>query len=203
MADPGRGTWPGARWPGSPSTPGDRSGCSTAGRDRSRSSRPTAAWSVPGGRACSASPTRSGSIARGVSDSPTAASISCGSSTPTASCSSRSGPPGVPGDDWATRTGRLTWRSPSTGEIFVSDGYGDGRIVHFDRDGSFIKASGAPLSSPASSACPIPSPSIHRGRLYVADRNNARVQVFDQDGKFLAQWGDLMVPWHIVINETR
>jgi hypothetical protein len=33
----------------------------------------------------------------------------------------------------------------------------------------------------------------------VADRNNARVQVFDQSGRFQAEWRDLMVPWHIVV----
>ena len=40
-----------------------------------------------------------------------------------------------------------------------------------------------------------------RGRFFVADRNNARVQVFDQTGQFLDEWRDLLVPWHIVITE--
>ena len=35
----------------------------------------------------------------------------------------------------------------------------------------------------------------------MADRNNARVQVFDQAGRFLDEWRDLLVPWHIVITE--
>ena len=37
------------------------------------------------------------------------------------------------------------------------------------------------------------------GRLYVGDRNNVRVQVFNQAGQFLADWRDLLVPWHIVV----
>ena len=39
------------------------------------------------------------------------------------------------------------------------------------------------------------------GRLYVADRNNARIQVFDQSGRCLDEWRDLMVPWHIVVTD--
>ena len=39
------------------------------------------------------------------------------------------------------------------------------------------------------------------GKLYVADRSNARVQVFDQNGVFLSEWTGLMVPWHIVVTE--
>ena len=35
----------------------------------------------------------------------------------------------------------------------------------------------------------------------MADRNNARVQVFDQAGRFLDEWRDLLVPWHIVVTE--
>ena len=37
---------------------------------------------------------------------------------------------------------------------------------------------------------------------FTADRNNARVQVFNQSGQFLAEWRDLMVPWHIVVSES-
>lgn len=36
-----------------------------------------------------------------------------------------------------------------------------------------------------------------KGRLYVADRNNARIQVFDRDGKFLGQWRDLIIPYEL------
>ena len=39
-----------------------------------------------------------------------------------------------------------------------------------------------------------------QGRLYVADRNNVRVQVFDAQGKFLAQWKNILVPWGLWIS---
>ena len=111
------------------------------------------------------------------------------------------GTAGVPGDDSAHFNRPTDMAITSTGEVFVSDGYGNNRIVHFDRDGRFVKAWGSLGTEPGQFSLPHSIAVDSRGRLYVADRNNARVQVFDQDGKFLAQWGDLMVPWHIVIND--
>lgn len=40
-----------------------------------------------------------------------------------------------------------------------------------------------------------------KGLLYVADRSNARVQVFDADGRHLASWENVMVPWQLLITE--
>jgi hypothetical protein len=80
------------------------------------------------------------------------------------------------------------------GDIFVSDGhapnkYGTGRIVKFSRNGRFIKAWGRMGSAPGEFDEP------HdlfvggsRGWVYVADRKNNRIQVFDQDGGFIAAW---------------
>jgi streptogramin lyase len=41
-----------------------------------------------------------------------------------------------------------------------------------------------------------------RGRVYVADRNNARIQVFDAQGKFLDEWKNIIVPWAITITKN-
>ncbi len=85
------------------------------------------------------------------------------------------------------------------GDIFVSDGYGNSRVVHFDADGKFVKAWGKLGVAPGEFSIAHAIELDHRGRLYVCDRNNARVQVFDQTGKFLSAWRDLMVPWGIHI----
>ncbi len=80
------------------------------------------------------------------------------------------------------------------GEVFVSDGYGNARVVHFDQDGKFVKAWGKLGTGPGEFSLPHAIAVDSRGRLYVADRNNARIQVFDQDGKFLDQWRNIIVP---------
>lgn len=86
------------------------------------------------------------------------------------------------------------------GDIFVSDGYGNSRVVHFDRRGRFIKAWGrlgtalGEFSNPHSIACD------SKGRLYVADRNNVRVQVFNLNGRVLDVWQNVLVPWGIWIS---
>ena len=81
------------------------------------------------------------------------------------------------------------------GQVFVSDGYGNARIVHFDRDGKFVKSWGKLGTGPGEFSIPHGLALDSKGRLYVADRNNVRVQVFDQEGKFLDQWTNLLVPW--------
>jgi DNA-binding beta-propeller fold protein YncE len=80
------------------------------------------------------------------------------------------------------------------GDIFVSDGhapnkYGTGRVVKFAKDGHFIKSWGRKGSAPGEFDEPhdIFVGGSH-GWVYVADRRNNRIQVFDQDGKFLAAW---------------
>jgi DNA-binding beta-propeller fold protein YncE len=85
------------------------------------------------------------------------------------------------------------------GEIFVSDGYGNARVVHFDAQGRFVKAWGRLGTAPGEFSLVHAIVSDSQGRLYVADRNNARIQVFAQDGKFLDQWTNLIVPWGLWI----
>ena len=121
---------------------------------------PTAAWSVPGGKAVPRAPpdpVRS----RGVSLARRQRPPSRAEVRPRRQAAPH------PRDRW--RSGRRLghFNRPtdmaitSTGEVFVSDGYGNNRIVHFDRDGRFVKAWGSLGTEPGSSACPIPSPSIH------------------------------------------
>jgi len=85
------------------------------------------------------------------------------------------------------------------GQVFVSDGYGNSRVVHFDRDGKFVKAWGKPGTGPGEFNLVHAIVVDSKGRLYVADRSNVRIQVFDQSGKFLQQWRNLLVPWGLSI----
>ncbi len=82
-----------------------------------------------------------------------------------------------------------------SGELFVADGYGNRRIVHFDAEGNYVNAWGEEGSGPGQFALPHAIVADSQGRLYVADRNNARIQVFDTGGTLLAVWEDLVMPW--------
>jgi len=111
------------------------------------------------------------------------------------------GTPGEPGED-STHLNRPTDVAVSAaGAVFVSDGYGNNRVVHFDERGGFVKSWGGLGVGPGEFSLPHSIALDSRGRLFVADRNNARVQVFDQTGLFLDEWRDLMVPWHIVVSD--
>jgi streptogramin lyase len=79
----------------------------------------------------------------------------------------------------------------SNGDIFVADGHDPGsnaRIVKFSKDGKFIKAWGKRGAGPGEFDTPHGLAFDSRGRLFVADRSNNRIQIFDQDGTFLAEW---------------
>jgi len=105
------------------------------------------------------------------------------------------GTPGEPGCDEKHLNKPTDMAITPDGQVFVSDGYGNARIVHFDADGKFVKAWGKLGSGPGEFSLPHAIVVDSKGKLYVADRNNARVQVFDQDGRFLDQWQNLIVPW--------
>lgn len=82
-----------------------------------------------------------------------------------------------------------------TGDVFVSDGYGNARVVHFDKSGKFVNEWGKLGSKPGEFSIPHAICMDSKGRLYVADRNNVRVQVFDQSGKLLDIWMNVVTPW--------
>jgi hypothetical protein len=81
------------------------------------------------------------------------------------------------------------------GDVYVSDGYGNNRIVRFDRNGRFVRQWGRLGTRPGEFSLPHAIALDSRGRLYVADRNNARIQVFDRRGRLLDVWSNLLVPW--------
>jgi len=90
------------------------------------------------------------------------------------------------------------------GDIFVADGHGgntNARIVKFSPDGKFIKAWGTKGSAPGEFDVPHTLAMDSRGRLFVGDRQNNRIQIFDQDGNFLDQWFQFSRPSGIYIDK--
>ena len=75
----------------------------------------------------------------------------------------------------------------AAGDIFVSEGHGgmNARIIKFDKTGKFIKEWGKRGTGPGEMDQPHALAWDSKGRLFVADRSNNRIQIFDQDGKLL------------------
>jgi hypothetical protein len=107
------------------------------------------------------------------------------------------GTPDAPGVDETHFDKPTDMTVTPAGDIFVSDGYGNNRVVHFDKGGKFVKSWGKKGTGPGEFDLPHGIGVDSKGRLYVADRSNGRVQVFEQSGKFVAEWRDVMVPWSI------
>lgn len=82
-----------------------------------------------------------------------------------------------------------------TGDVYVSDGYGNARIVQFDKSGKFVRDWGELGAKPGQFSIPHSIVANSKGVLYVADRNNARIQVFDLQGKLLDVWNNIVIPW--------
>jgi DNA-binding beta-propeller fold protein YncE len=108
---------------------------------------------------------------------------------------------GVAGEGPDTFNGPTDVAVAPNGEIFVSDGHGNNRIVKFAKDGKFIKAWGKKGSGPGEFDLPHTLFFDKRGRLLVGDRSNKRIQIFDQEGSFIAQWTQFGSPSGIYIDD--
>jgi streptogramin lyase len=109
-----------------------------------------------------------------------------------------SGPPGsgVPGDLFNRQTD-VAW--DAAGNIFVADGYGNSRVAKFDKNGKFIKSWGSKGTAPGqfNNAHSIAVDAL--GNVYVGDRENNRIQIFDNNGEFKKQILSVGAPWAICI----
>lgn len=112
------------------------------------------------------------------------------------------GTPGAAGRDSTHLNKPTDMAITPAGDVFVSDGYGNARIVHFDKSGKFVKSWGELGHKPGQFSIPHAIALDSKGRLYVADRNNVRVQVFDQSGKLLDVWPDVVVPWGFCVTKN-
>jgi len=77
------------------------------------------------------------------------------------------------------------------GDIYISDGYGNSRVMRFSADGKFKAQWGSKGSGPGQFDLVHNIAIDKKGRVYIADRENSRVQIFDADGKFIDQWTHL------------
>jgi peptidylamidoglycolate lyase len=107
----------------------------------------------------------------------------------------------VPGDDKTHFNKPTDLAVAPDGSFYVSDGYGNSRVVKFSADGKFQFQWGSKGAKPGEFDTPHGLALDAQGRVYVADRSNARVQVFDGAGKFLAEWkgAHLGRPWAITV----
>ncbi len=111
------------------------------------------------------------------------------------------GTPGEPGEDETHLDKPTDMAISPTGDVFVSDGYGNNRVVHFDPTGRFVRAWGSLGTGPEQFSLPHAIAMDSAGRLYVADRNNVRVQVYSQQGKLLDSWSNVIVPWGFWVSD--
>jgi imidazolonepropionase-like amidohydrolase/sugar lactone lactonase YvrE len=106
---------------------------------------------------------------------------------------------GVSGDGPDTFNGPTDVLVTPAGDIFVTDGQFNSRVVHFSREGTFVKAWGTNGSGPGQFKIPHAIAMDSRGRLFVADRDNSRIAIFDQQGTFLEQWTQFGPPSGVYI----
>ena len=94
-------------------------------------------------------------------------------------------------------TSRNTFNLPTdvafapNGDLYVSDGYGNARVVKYTRDGQYLLEWGTRGTGPGEFGLPHNLVVDAEGRVYVTDRDNQRIQVFDPDGEFLNEWPDI------------
>ena len=114
----------------------------------------------------------------------------------------------VPGDDEKhfNRPTDVAWLPDGT--FFVSDGYVNTRVVKFDRNGKFLLAWGMKGNQPNETR-PSYMNTVHavvvdkKNRVYISDRANSRVQVFDENGNFLDAWPNMRRPYSLLMTDDQ
>jgi DNA-binding beta-propeller fold protein YncE len=94
-------------------------------------------------------------------------------------------PPLPPVDGQFRQVTDVAW--DAEGNTYISDGYINSRIAKVDKDGNWIKSWGEPGHGPGELNTPHSIATDNQGNVYVADRGNGRIQVFDGDGKYLRE----------------
>lgn len=88
----------------------------------------------------------------------------------------------------------------AAGEIFVTDGYGNARVHKFSPDGEWMTSWGEPGTGPGQFQIPHGIAIDSREIVFVADRESDRIQLFDQQGKYLDEWIDVQRPTEIAVD---
>ena len=94
-------------------------------------------------------------------------------------------PPLPPVDGLFRQVTDMAW--DAAGNTYISDGYVNSRVAKVDKDGNWLKSWGEPGDQPGQFNTPHSIAVDANGNVYVADRGNRRIQVFDGAGKFLRQ----------------
>jgi len=89
----------------------------------------------------------------------------------------------------------------ASGDFYVSDGYRNARVHKFSADGRLLLSWGEPGTGPGQFNLPH-SVWEAKGRVYVADRQNDRIQVFTPEGQFLDMWTGFARPTKIFVDEN-
>jgi DNA-binding beta-propeller fold protein YncE len=85
------------------------------------------------------------------------------------------------------------------GDLYVTDGYGNSRVVKFTSNGVFLKSWGRKGTGPSEFNTPHTVVVDKKGLVYVGDRENNRIQIFDSEGTLLKQWTHLGSPWGLYL----
>jgi DNA-binding beta-propeller fold protein YncE len=114
---------------------------------------------------------------------------------------------GIVGIDYRTiRRPGLPFNRPTNvaltadGGLLVTDGYGNCRVHRFTADGNLVESWGQPGDGPGQFNLPHGIAVDRAGRIYVADRENSRIQIFGPHGEFLTQWTDVSRPMQVFID---
>lgn len=103
---------------------------------------------------------------------------------------------GIRGDNF-NRPTDVAW--DAAGNIFVADGYGNSRVAKFDRNGRFLTTWGSRGTAPGQFNTVHSIATDAQGNVYVGDRGNRRIQVFDNNGTFKTQFINVGAPWALCI----
>jgi len=113
-------------------------------------------------------------------------------------------PPHVPGapppparEGTFNRPTDIAW--DPAGNSYISDGYGNSRVVKIDKNGNWVKSWGQRGTAPGEFNTPHTIATDAQGNVYVGDRGNKRIQVFDTEGRFLREFPTGGAPWAMCI----
>ena len=113
---------------------------------------------------------------------------------------------GVPGKPAPPMSGQPFYQCthvaihPHSGELFISDGYGNAKVHKYTPDGRLLYSWGEPGNEPGQFNLPHNICCDRDGYVYVADRHNARVQVFTPNGRLEAVWTGMALPCGMFID---
>lgn len=111
---------------------------------------------------------------------------------------------GVPGEDAARFNMPTDVAVAPDGTFYISDGYRNSRVTKFSSEGEYVTSWGVKGSNPGQFDVPHSIALDLQGQVYVADRGNARIQIFDENGRFIREWKEpsLGRPWAVRIDAT-